>query len=135
MTGGKQRFPCLGAVALFAAILVPLAGIAQQQKDGATARPNILLIIGDDMGNETLSCYGLNNDAAKTPTLDNLCANGMRFDSFWSQPVCSPTRATMLTGRYGFRTGVGRPTGDRGAMGDFPEPPPKPASAPAEPPG
>ncbi len=71
------------------------------------SRPNILLIIGDDMGNETLSCYGLNDNAAKTPTLDDLCAQGVRFDNFWSQPTCSPTRATMLTGRYGFRTGVG----------------------------
>lgn len=97
-------------------------------------RPNILLLIGDDMGNETLSCYGWSKNPAKTPTLDDLCNNGVRFDNFWSQPICSPTRATLLTGRYGFRTGVGRPTGDRDARGYFPEPPPKPASAPNEPP-
>lgn len=96
-------------------------------------RPNILLLIGDDMGNETLSCYGWSENPAKTPTLNELCASGVRFDNFWSQPICSPTRATMLTGRYGFRTGVGRPTGDRETMGYFPDPPPKPASAPTEP--
>jgi len=136
MTGGKRRIAGFGVSALLAAALMPAIGSAQILDDGAgvVETPNILLIIGDDMGNETLSCYGLNSDTAKTPTLDDLCTNGVRFDNFWSQPVCSPTRATMLTGRYGFRTGVGRPTGDRGAMGDFPEPPPKPAAAPAEPP-
>lgn len=97
-------------------------------------RPNILLLIGDDMGNETLSCYGWSENPAKTPTLDELCASGVRFDNFWSQPICSPTRATMLTGRYGFRTGIGRPTGDGETMGYFPDPPPKPAGAPNEPP-
>ena len=94
--------------------------------------PNILLIIGDDMGNETLSCYDWSENPAKTPTLDDLCNSGVRFNNFWSQPSCSPTRATMLTGRYAFRTGVGRPTGDRDAMGYFPQLLPKPESAPAE---
>ena len=59
------------------------------------------------MGAETLSCYELNENVAVTPTLDNLCAHGIRFDNMWSQPICSPTRATLMTGRYGFRTGVG----------------------------
>ena len=120
-------------------LLVLLPSIAFAATDGdetpADKKPNILLIIGDDMGNETLSCYGLNNSTAKTPTLNSLCDQGVRFNNFWSQPVCSPTRATLLTGRYGFRTGVGRPTGDGEAMGYFPEVPEKPASAPAEDPG
>lgn len=101
---------------------------------GAKKKPNILLLIGDDMGNETLSCYGWSENPAKTPTLDELCNNGVRFDNFWSQPICSPTRATMLTGRYAFRTGVGRPTGDNDAMGYFPEIPAKPKGSPYEPP-
>ena len=103
-------------------------------QDSDASKPNILLIIGDDMGNEPFSCYGLNDSPANTPTLDELCNQGVRFDNFWSQPVCSPTRATMLTGRYGFRTGVGRPTSDaQNVMGYWPEKPPKPATAPAEP--
>jgi arylsulfatase B len=69
--------------------------------------PNFLLILGDDMGVETLSCYNLNDHAALTPTLDSLCADGVRFNNMWSQPVCSPTRATVMTGRYGFRNKVG----------------------------
>ena len=90
------------------------------EQSAEASRPNILLIIGDDMGNETLSCYGLSEDPAKTPTLDDLCASGVRFDNFWSQAACSPTRATMITGRYATRTGVGRPTGDKEAHGLFP---------------
>jgi arylsulfatase B len=71
--------------------------------------PNFLILIGDDMAVETLSCYGVGNKTAKTPNLDELCDQGIRFDNFWSQPVCSPTRATILSGQYGFRNGVGTP--------------------------
>lgn len=99
-----------------------------------TRNPNILLMIGDDMGNESLSCFEIGKNTADTPTLDQLCKDGIRFDNFWSQPICTPTRATLMTGRYGFRTGVGRPTGDKEAKGYFPEPPAKPESAPYEPP-
>ena len=73
----------------------------------AYSAPNFLVIVGDDMGVETLASYGLSDNTAVTPTLDNLSASGIRFNSMWSQPVCSPTRATVMTGRYGFRTGVG----------------------------
>jgi len=118
---------------LLCLLLLPLAmpGMADEADSGKP--PNILLIIGDDMGSETLSCYGWSEHTAKTPTLDDLCLSGVRFDNFWSQASCSPTRATMMTGRYAVRTGVGRPTGDNGAMGYFPRPLPKPAAAPAEP--
>ena len=73
----------------------------------ANCAPNFLVIVGDDMGVETLASYGLNDNTAVTPTLDNLGETGIHFDNMWSQPVCSPTRATVMTGRYGFRTGVG----------------------------
>jgi arylsulfatase A-like enzyme len=95
------------------------------------AKPNILLIIGDDMGVETLASYGIGAKPPMTRTLDQLAQEGIRFSRFWSQPVCSPTRATILTGRYGFRTGVGR------ALTSLPtdwEDPEKPDSAPYEPP-
>jgi arylsulfatase B len=92
--------------------------------------PNILLIIGDDMGNDTLSCYGLNDEAPSTAALDALCKEGVRFTNFWSQPVCSPTRATMITGRYGFRTGVGGPTGNGRARGYLPSITERPQDAP-----
>ena len=75
------------------------------------APPNFIFMIGDDMAVEILSCYGVGADTAQTPNIDSLCDQGVRLDNFWAQPVCSPTRATLLTGRYGFRTGVGRPVG------------------------
>jgi arylsulfatase A-like enzyme len=71
--------------------------------------PNFILLIGDDMSVETVTCYGVGASPAKTPHIDQLCDSGVRFDNFWSQPVCSPTRATMLTGQFGFRNGVGTP--------------------------
>ncbi len=75
------------------------------------ARDNVLLIIADDMGVEALGCYGIGRDTAPTPNIDALCGRGVVFENFWSQSTCSPTRATILTGRYGFRTGVGGPAG------------------------
>lgn len=104
----------------------------------ATAEPNVLLILADDMGVEALSVYGVGESAPTTTTIDALARDGVLFRNFWSQPVCSPTRATIMTGRYGFRTGVGRPIApavDGGASGPLPAPPAKPASAPWEPPG
>ena len=110
------------AVLAAGACLLPVAW------HGASAAPNILLIIGDDMGVETLASYGLSEQAPATATLDGLASEGVRFTNFWAQPVCSPTRATVITGRYGFRTGIGRPVGS----GPMPPPPEIPAGSPAE---
>lgn len=93
------------------------------------AAPNILLLIGDDMGVETLASYGVGENPPTTAALDELARQGVRFTNFWSQPICSPTRATLLTGRHGFRTGIGRPTSHGPPM---PEPPAKPEWAPYE---
>ena len=82
-----------------------MASVMAAEGDGPP--PNFLLILGDDMGVETLSSYNLNDSAALTPNLDRLAAEGIRFNNMWSQPVCSPTRATVMTGRYGFRNKVG----------------------------
>lgn len=87
------------------AVMMIVSGVLSFDK--VAAAPNFLVLVGDDMGVETLASYGLNDDTAVTPTLDNLSTSGIRFNNMWSQPVCSPTRATVMTGRYGFRTGVG----------------------------
>jgi len=84
------------------------------------AAPNFLVLIGDDLGLETLSCYGIGASPARTPTLDRLCSQGMRFDNFWAQPMSSPTRATILTGQFGFRNGVG--TSASGPAVNYPVP-------------
>ena len=94
----------------------------------ANTAPNIILIIGDDMGVETLASYGLGENPPKTAALDELAREGVRFNNFWAQSVCSPTRATLMTGRYGFRTGIGRPV----EHVEMPDPPAIPAWAPAE---
>lgn len=73
------------------------------------SKPNILLIIVDDIGLDALSAYSFPNEKPNTPNIDNLAKNGIAFSNFWSAPTCSPTRASLLTGKYGFRTGVLKP--------------------------
>lgn len=72
-------------------------------------QPNFLFLIADDMGIETMQSYGIGEDPAYTPNLDRLAANGIRVERFWAEPVCSPTRAAILTGRSGLQTGVTMP--------------------------
>ncbi len=85
--------------------------------------PNILLLIGDDIGVEQIPVFGIGSAPARTPHLDALAQRGMRFSHVWAQPICSPTRATLLTGRYGFRTGVGAATTAREARRNYPAAP------------
>ncbi len=68
------------------------------------AQPNVLLIISDDQGYGDLSLHG--NPHLRTPALDRLAANGVQFDRFFVSPLCAPTRASLLTGRYSLRTGA-----------------------------
>ncbi len=68
--------------------------------------PNILLIIADDLGKDALNGYTEGSVKAKTPHLDELMNSGLTFQNFWANPTCSPTRATIITGKYGYRTGV-----------------------------
>ncbi|MCR9245873.1 MAG: sulfatase-like hydrolase/transferase [bacterium] len=70
--------------------------------------PNVLFVIGDDIGVDSVGSYGHPN-AAPTPNLDALAAQGVRFTNAHVCPACSPTRAALLTGRHGFRTGIGAP--------------------------
>jgi len=67
-------------------------------------RPNILLIVTDDQGYGDLGSTG--NPVLKTPNLDRLAKQSVRLTQFYVSPVCSPTRASLLTGRYAYRTGV-----------------------------
>ena len=66
--------------------------------------PNVVLIITDDQGYGDLGCHG--NEKIRTPNLDAFAKESVRVDRFYVQPVCSPTRACLLTGRYNYRTGV-----------------------------
>src|ERR1700730_19301636 len=76
---------------------------------GATTQPNLVIILCDDLGYGDLGCYG---GAHKTPNLDSMAREGMRFTHYISaNPVCSPSRAALLTGRYPTRVGVPRVLG------------------------
>lgn len=64
-------------------------------------RPNILLILADDLGLECLGCYG--GTSYRTPNLDRLAGQGVRFTSAYAQPLCTPTRVQLMTGQCNFR--------------------------------
>ena len=66
---------------------------------------NVILIMADDLGWETLGCYG--GTAHRTPVLDELARTGARFNHCYSQPLCTPTRVQLMTGRYNFRNYIG----------------------------
>ena len=70
----------------------------------ADSKPNIVVFLSDDQGWGDLSVHG--NSQLKTPNIDSLAAAGALFDRFFVCPVCSPTRAEFLTGRYHLRGGV-----------------------------
>jgi len=76
---------------------------------GVPAKPNIVIILADDVGAEELGCYGGANfvrlGPVHTPNLDAMAKAGMRFGHCFATPVCSPARAELLTGKYNFRTG------------------------------
>lgn len=93
--------------------------------------PNILIIVADDLGVDSIPVFGQHPRNAATPNLDSLAARGMRFTQFWAQPTCSPTRVTALTGRYPFRHGVNGPLWDQSAHLGVPMPAP-PAGSPLE---
>lgn len=70
-----------------------------------TKKPNIVILLADDLGYADLSCYG--SKEVKTPVLDKLAAEGMRFTDFYAaSAVCSPSRAALMTGRFSVRAGV-----------------------------
>ena len=71
--------------------------------------PNILLIIADDMGIDSTPGFGITNDLPVTPTLDSFRNKGLSFTNCWAAPQCSPTRAAIISGKYGIKTGVFRP--------------------------
>ena len=91
----------VGLCVLIALCLTTFTALAQ--------RHNILLIIADDFATDGLRLYNTNASASlpPMPTVERLAQSGVSFRNAYSYPTCSPTRCTMLTGRYGFRTGIG----------------------------
>lgn len=90
------------------AVIGAAAGVCASRNSFAASKPrkpNFVLIMADDLGYGDIGCYG--NTTIRTPNLDALAAKGLRFTDFHSNgPVCSPTRAALLTGRYQQRSGI-----------------------------
>ena len=82
--------------------------------NAAPPKPNVVLIMSDDMGYSDLGCYG---GEINTPNLDALAAGGLRFTQFYNTARCCPTRASLLTGLYPHQAGVGHMMDDRGKPG------------------
>ncbi len=82
--------------------------------EGQSAKPNIIVILADDMGFSDLGCFG---GEINTPNLDRLAAGGLRFVGFYNTSRCCPSRASLLTGLYAHQAGVGNMTKDDGLPG------------------
>ena len=68
-------------------------------------RPNIVLIMSDDLGYEVIGCNG--GTSYQTPVLDEMASSGARFENAHVQPLCTPTRVQLMTGKYNFRNYIG----------------------------
>ena len=84
--------------------LLPLLSLTLAAVTLADERPNIVIIMADDLGWNGLGCYG--SKLAQTPCLDQLAAEGMRFTDAYAMSQCLPTRAAVFSGQYGARTGL-----------------------------
>src|SRR5664279_3858293 len=100
------KFIPVALLAFAVGVLIPSAATA-----AGTGRPNIIVILADDMGYSDISCYG---SEIPTPNLDSLAKSGLRFTQFYNTGRCCPTRASLLTGLYPHEAGIGRMTDNEG---------------------
>jgi arylsulfatase A-like enzyme len=101
----KRRALLLGASALTGALLISIspANMASAEAQPAPPRPHIVYIVADDLGWKDVGFHGSD---IQTPNIDSLARDGARLEQFYVQPMCTPTRAALLTGRYPFRYGL-----------------------------
>ena len=95
---------------------VPAAPQAPAAVQSATSRPNVILIITDDVGYGDIGSYGAPD--IKTPNIDSLAKNGTRLTDFYAAPACSPTRAALISGRYQQRARIEVPLGASRTAGE-----------------
>src|SRR5262245_54924700 len=88
---------------MLAGLLLAESMAVASQTPSAAPRPNVVFLLADDLGSHDVGWRG---GEIKTPQLDKLARAGARLDQFYVQPVCSPTRAALMTGRYPFRHGL-----------------------------
>jgi arylsulfatase A len=121
---GANRRGTIGALAL-AAVVLATASVAHVQTAADTRKPNVVIVFVDDLGWTDLSCYG--STFHETPNIDGLANQGAMFTrAYASCCVCSPTRASLLTGKYPQRVGFtdflnpGKPSGENSAETHLP---------------
>jgi arylsulfatase A-like enzyme len=100
-----MKIPVLVATGIF--LLSPPIALRAANAPSPSAKPNIIVILADDMGYSDLSCYG---SEIPTPNLDALAKDGLRFTQFYNTSRCCPSRAAILTGLYSHEAGIGRMT-------------------------
>lgn len=108
-------------IAVFASAAVALLAFAKPVRaEAAPRRPNVIIIFADDLGAADLGCYGVKD--LDTPNIDALARRGVRFSNFYAaSPVCSPSRAALMTGRYPLRAGMANNApSQRGQPGGLP---------------
>jgi arylsulfatase A len=94
----------LRLLACVTASLLSLGGLPLPAAGAPAGKPNLIFILADDYGVGEVSCYGADN--YQTPNIDKLATSGIRFTHAYTAPLCGPSRALILTGRYAFRTGA-----------------------------
>jgi arylsulfatase len=104
----------VGAVGFAVPGMLPREMANAAEEAGGVRRPNIVVILVDDMGFSDIGCYG---SEIPTPNLDKLAANGLRFTQFYNTARCCPSRAALLTGLYAHQAGVGHMTEGKGVPG------------------
>ncbi|WP_114778539.1 arylsulfatase [Botryobacter ruber] len=107
----KVKLKHISCLLLLALTVAPAVA---QKKTSPDKRPNIILIMADDMGYSDLGCYG---GEIQTPNLDNLAKEGLRFNQFYNTSRCCPTRAALMTGLYNHQAGIGNMNADQGVPG------------------
>ena len=121
--------PCRSATIVLVCVTALLATGAARAADAPdrSGRPNIVLIMADDLGIDAMRLYG--GQSYATPNIDRLAAEGIRFNNVHANPYCTPSRSELLTGRYPFRTGTPRVIFDMRRHREFLDPAQHPSFA------
>ncbi len=109
MTSVRSAAFCIASAVFFTLLAACVTSAPAEQ-----TRPNIVLMMADDMGFSDIGCYG---SEIKTPNMDGLARDGLRFTQFYNTSRCCPTRAALMTGLYPHQAGIGHMMNDRGLDG------------------